>query len=261
MEYIIQNSDELTHWGIKGMRWGVRRYQNKDGSLTAAGKKKRAAEEAKLKERERVIKGREKARASQAKLDAKKAELDAREKALRKSKGAPPAKMNPNTPKQKTIKDLTDDELRAETNRMRLEKDYYDARKNLAAANPRQVSKGEKFLNSMLNDVIAPAAKETGKKWLTKFMEDKLGLNEKTAKSIMPEVKTWEDMIKKQSWEKNERDYAAERKEYEKQTKEIKSQRDELNKQQKEFDKQRKELEKERKKLERERNRTEQGGA
>lgn len=31
---------ELTHWGIKGMKWGRRRYQNKDGSLTPAGKKR-----------------------------------------------------------------------------------------------------------------------------------------------------------------------------------------------------------------------------
>lgn len=31
---------ELIHWGIKGMRWGIRRYQNKDGSLTAAGRKR-----------------------------------------------------------------------------------------------------------------------------------------------------------------------------------------------------------------------------
>lgn len=30
----------LMHYGIKGMKWGVRRYQNKDGSLTPAGKKK-----------------------------------------------------------------------------------------------------------------------------------------------------------------------------------------------------------------------------
>lgn len=34
------NADELKHYGIKGMKWGVRRFQNSDGSLTADGKKR-----------------------------------------------------------------------------------------------------------------------------------------------------------------------------------------------------------------------------
>lgn len=38
------STDELYHWGIKGMRWGIRRYQNADGTLTDRGKKRYNAE-------------------------------------------------------------------------------------------------------------------------------------------------------------------------------------------------------------------------
>ena len=31
------SDEEIYHYGIKGMRWGIRRYQNPDGSLTPAG--------------------------------------------------------------------------------------------------------------------------------------------------------------------------------------------------------------------------------
>lgn len=37
--------DYLAHYGIKGMKWGVRRFQNADGSLTAAGKKRYGSDE------------------------------------------------------------------------------------------------------------------------------------------------------------------------------------------------------------------------
>lgn len=51
---------ELQHWGILGMKWGRRRYQNKDGSLTPAGKKRYAdspmSEEEYEAEKQRVLK-------------------------------------------------------------------------------------------------------------------------------------------------------------------------------------------------------------
>ena len=44
MTQVLQ-ADELIHFGIKGMKWGIRRYQNKDGTYTNAGKKRRGSED------------------------------------------------------------------------------------------------------------------------------------------------------------------------------------------------------------------------
>ena len=44
-ECVNSGEDYLAHHGILGMKWGVRRYQNSDGTLTSAGKKRYKSED------------------------------------------------------------------------------------------------------------------------------------------------------------------------------------------------------------------------
>lgn len=85
---VVRSDDHLAHYGVKGMKWGVRRYQNKDGSLTAAGKE-RYGEEAN-KASIKLVKAKKNAEESKKLL--KKTNVynvqlyDKREKAYRQSK-------------------------------------------------------------------------------------------------------------------------------------------------------------------------------
>lgn len=44
---IPDNDSDISHYGVKGMKWGVRRYQNDDGSLTSLGKRREELQNAK----------------------------------------------------------------------------------------------------------------------------------------------------------------------------------------------------------------------
>lgn len=84
------HSDELQHHGTKGMKWGRRLYQNKDGSLTPLGQKrynkeveKLKKETAKVKEAEKAAANRKKTQSKLDKLEEKKQALEERKKALK----------------------------------------------------------------------------------------------------------------------------------------------------------------------------------
>lgn len=198
-EYIVTTNGELYHWGIKGMKWGVRRYQNKDGSLTKAGKKRYDKEKAELKEREKNIKGHERTKTKLAKLDAKKAELDAREKALKDD--TDDVKKPEIKDDRKSPKDMSDVELQNVVNRLRNEdayrdlskklgydgptteldfriaemekqKRYLELQRDIAKLTPEQTSRGKKFVTKVFDNVIEPALMTAGKDVLTKALKE-----------------------------------------------------------------------------------------
>lgn len=180
--------DALNHSGIKGMKWGIRRYQNKDGSLTAAGKKRYTAEAEKLKEREKTIKNQERVRAKVDKLNAKKAELDERQKALDEANGVKKSKFGLKKKDadaeeaKKSAKDMSDEELFRALNRARMETEY-NRLTNPQQMNNNQQGNGQQQGKSsgMMAEMVKPAVVNAGRNFLqnalTKFgnkaLEDK----------------------------------------------------------------------------------------
>lgn len=137
-------TNELQHWGIKGMKWGVRRYQNKDGTLTPAGQKRYNNDIHDLSE--------EKAKKYKANPDkwvsddlkSSRKLADETTGLTNKLKSAVDNDIR-NTPKTKMdLSEMTDQQMRDEINRAILEKQYNDM------FAPQKSTRGREIVSSVL---------------------------------------------------------------------------------------------------------------
>jgi len=136
--------NQLYHHGVKGMKWGARRYQNKDGTLTAAGKRRAARDMADL------SKTKQKAYTPNANKWAK--EDLTRSRKLVDETGNMTNKLQKinddsikNKPKNKMdLSQMTDKELRDQINRANLERQYNDM------FAPQTTSRGREYVSKTL---------------------------------------------------------------------------------------------------------------
>lgn len=147
------NRNELRHHGIKGQRWGIRRFQNKDGTLTSAGKK-RYAESISDEEKSRIVKAAninkayKKALTDGSKLKPVKELMESTKPLVNEAKKISDGIIKDSVKKTKLdLSKMTDKEMRDRINRQLLENQY----NSLFAPEVSTVTKGQRTVNNILN--------------------------------------------------------------------------------------------------------------
>lgn len=146
-------SDTLKHYGIKGQKWGVRRYQNADGTLTDEGRKRYRA-------------------TAKSTSDYAKQTINGRVEGI---KNAPRrlaqgiARGVKNKLAEKFPFMLNDEEISRYTDRMRLENQYQNARADKRMA--KQRGQKDSFVSSLAKDVVRDAIKDSTRKVVNKAVD------------------------------------------------------------------------------------------
>ena len=181
--------NELYHHGIKGQRWGVRRYQNPDGSLTLAGKKRALKVQNDYTELSKNKKYHDKD--GNLTYEGRKRALKMKEqyssitgKSLRPFPNTSGLKSSTSVKgeskvKPKSISEMSDQEIQTKIDRIRLEN-------NLKSLTPEEISRGRKLVDG-LKDAAIDMTIDRGTKlvgdYIDKQLRNKLGLTDKQVKS------------------------------------------------------------------------------
>lgn len=182
----MKYSNELTHWGVKGMKWGVRRYQNKDGTLTNAGQKRysRDAREKGYKSYDAdsgvYYKSNKKGKRSELESDANryvKEDLhrtknltDSSNNLVRNLENINNSRIKDTPRKKVDLSNMSDQELRDRINRANLERQYNDM------FNAPQVPKGREYAAKVLKyggEALTVAGSAVGLALAIKELSDK----------------------------------------------------------------------------------------
>lgn len=150
MGYYMIPSDVLAHHGVLGMRWGIRRYQRKDGTLTTAGKRRLRTVENKMVDNTKKYNRLAKEHDQLTNSKSKPLSVEEQKEQILKSRSAKELYKHADL--------FSTNELDSAYRRLVLER-------NISSLIPKEIGRGEKFLDSFnkwskkMNDVTSNSIK------------------------------------------------------------------------------------------------------